>query len=608
MSIAQNYPTISPSLSLDFASVKALDPRITFTRASTGNYYDGRSVARAEENLLLRSQEFDNAVWVKVAASVTANTSVAPDGTTTAETLTASATNENHLITQVITASAETRVVSFFAKKGTLDFVQFAAAGDVNVFANFDLDAGVVGTKGSAVSASSMVDVGNGWFRCISVYASAAAANIGLCLVTNASAARREVWTAAGTETVLLWGAQLEQRSAVTAYTPTTTQPITNYIPTLLSAPANVARFDHNPVTGESLGLLVEEQRTNLVLRSEDFSNAAWSKVRLDVTADTIVAPDGALTGDKIIANTETGWHYILRSESVTSGLAYTLSVFAKKGEQNFIQMHLPTAQFGGTTSGNGAVFDLNAGTITHTGGDLSQAQIVSVGNGWYRCLISKTATATGSAASPITLVNQSAFSTSGYTGDGYSGIYIWGASLEQGQFATSYIKTEASQVTRSADSASMTGANFSDWYRADEGSIYCDFDVSDVGTAAVALPVYSISDATQNNMNTLYKRANADVSTRYNVRANNASVVFENLGTFTNLPTKIGTSYKTNNFIGVRNAGSAFTVTAGIVPIATQLELGRLPAATSSLNGHIKKFAFYPSALTAAQLQALTS
>lgn len=91
MSIQNNFPNIKPTLLLDFANTKRLDPRITFTRNSPATYYDGKTVAKAEENLLLYSQEFDNAAWVKVRSVVTTNTSLAPDNTLTSDTLTCKA-------------------------------------------------------------------------------------------------------------------------------------------------------------------------------------------------------------------------------------------------------------------------------------------------------------------------------------------------------------------------------------------------------------------------------------------------------------------------------------------------------------------------------------
>ena len=80
MSISSLYPTTRPSLVLDFANTKQLDPRITFARPTTATYYDGKTVAKAEENLLKYSQEFNNAAWTKQNATVTANSIAAPDG------------------------------------------------------------------------------------------------------------------------------------------------------------------------------------------------------------------------------------------------------------------------------------------------------------------------------------------------------------------------------------------------------------------------------------------------------------------------------------------------------------------------------------------------
>ena len=99
MAIQSLYPSIAPSLNLDFANTKALDPRISFSRTSEARFYDGRTVAKAEENLLLRSQEFDNESWAKTDTTVTTNGANAPDGTATAEVLTAIGANATTLQT-----------------------------------------------------------------------------------------------------------------------------------------------------------------------------------------------------------------------------------------------------------------------------------------------------------------------------------------------------------------------------------------------------------------------------------------------------------------------------------------------------------------------------
>jgi hypothetical protein len=138
MAISNLYPISCPSLNLDFANVKFLDPRITFTRASSARYYNGVTTAKAEENLLLYSQEFDNAAWTKTNTTATANATTAPDGTTTADTLTATIGLTSHGTNQAVATSASARVASVFAKKDTNNYIQFCTIGDAVPFANFD--------------------------------------------------------------------------------------------------------------------------------------------------------------------------------------------------------------------------------------------------------------------------------------------------------------------------------------------------------------------------------------------------------------------------------------------------------------------------------------
>ena len=227
MSLSVNFPSVPPSLNLDFAGSERLDPRITFTRATTARYYDGVTTAKAEENLLLQSQNYAVSWTVTNLTPVTGKT--APDTTSTATEFTATAANA--VLTQGYTAIAGSYTFSVFLRRVT-------GTGDIQIAA----DSGTWTTK--AITSS--------WARYeVTQTVAAGSKTAGVRVVTD-------------TDAIEVWGAQLEQRAAMTAYTATTTQPITNYIPVLLTAAAGVARFDHNPTTGESLGLLVEEQRTNL--------------------------------------------------------------------------------------------------------------------------------------------------------------------------------------------------------------------------------------------------------------------------------------------------------------------------------------------------------
>ena len=230
------------------------------------------------------------------------------------------------------------------------------------------------------------------------------------------------------------------------------------------TAPANTPRIDFDPVTGKSLGLLIEEQRTNLLKYSEQFDNAAWTQTRTTIAANTIVAPDGTLTGDKLVEDTTASSSHILRSTSATfaAGTAYTFSFFVKAAERSHTFFQFRIAAF---TSNLGVVFDIaNTAILSNAASAWATASIVDVGNGWRRISVTATATANYTGNDAFYLYVMQDGITTAYTGNGTSGVYIWGAQLESGAFPTSYIKTEASQVTRAADSASMSGANFSSW------------------------------------------------------------------------------------------------------------------------------------------------
>jgi hypothetical protein len=181
-----------------------------------------------------------------------------------------------------------------------------------------------------------------------------------------------------------------------------------------------VARFDHNPTTFESLGLLVEQQSTNLLTYSEQFDNAAWAKDSATVSANSIIAPDGTLTADALVENTGSTFPviYVNAGISLTSGTAYTGSVYLKANGRNFVAVYFQTANF--PNSGRIAWFDLSTQATQFESG--VTGTITSVGNNWYRCTITATADATGS-ASPNSLgvfITSALGVQSSYTGNGY--------------------------------------------------------------------------------------------------------------------------------------------------------------------------------------------
>jgi len=606
MTIQANFPAIKPSLMLDFANTKQLDSRITYTRASTASYYNGVTTAMAEQNLLTQSQTFDQSPWSVVNASRTANTTVAPDGTTTGDTLTASAVTGVPYITQSITVSAPF-VYSVYVKAGTHSFVQLFDNHGVNAFATFNLSTGTVGNSGNGASAS-IVDAGGGWYRCVMSVptASLTTTSIFIAPMPAGNSARFASGTYVGTETLILWGAQLEQRSAVTAYTATTTQAITNYIPKLQSAASGVARFDNNPTTGESLGLLIEESRTNLFTYSEQFDNAAWTKSQSTINANNIVAPDGTLTGDELVPNTTSAEHYCQQSYTkAASAITYSITVYAKASASGYkFLISTDDAVTGGCSSG---VFNLSTGVFdTSSSGTIFtfvSRSGTSVGNGWYRINFVITTNTATAIRTNFFVYNASNVST--FAGNGFSGVFIWGAQLEAGAFATSYIPTVASQVTRAADAASMTGTNFSSWYNQAEGTIYSEAAVYAIGSRGI----FDFTDGTTSNQMTAFAGTGSSGQRHLNVRVSGSVVVTLDGGSYADgAYSKQATVLKANDFALSLAGATAVTALSGSAPIVNQMLIGNSTTSASVLNGTLKKIAYYPIRLSNTNLVALTS
>lgn len=203
-----------------------------------------------------------------------------------------------------------------------------------------------------------------------------------------------------------------------------------NWIAFLLSLKGQVGTFllgDPNAVNHQGTAL------KNKLLYTQQFDNAYWAKTRTTVTADTTAAPDTTTTADSLIETAVASTHVIARSLNYTAGVTYTLSVYVKPIGARNVRVDLPSAVFGGTTA---AFFDITAGTVISTTGS-PVATITDAGNGWFRCTVTKTATVSTGASLNIYIVTGT--TTTSYTGDGVSGLYLWGAQVEEGSVATTY-------------------------------------------------------------------------------------------------------------------------------------------------------------------------
>jgi len=232
------------------------------------------------------------------------------------------------------------------------------------------------------------------------------------------------------------------------------------------------------------------------------------------------------------------------------------------------------------------------------------------VGNGWYRCSMTFTLSSTPATDRIIFAVSDGgdfndAYGRS-YTGDGYSGIYLWGAQLEAGAFPTSYIKTTSAQATRSADSASMTGTNFSEWYRQDEGSLVVN-GISASGIASNAQSFYTIHNNSNSNLITFGRNPSTNPSLYIQKDGSAQAAIISTQSLSDNQEIKAASAYGFNNSASSVDGETAQTDSSCVIPSVLTLRFGDRNDGLRTLNGHIKRLAYYPARLTNAQLQALT-
>lgn len=557
-------------------------------RSSAGTYN-----STTVKNLLGYSEAFDNAAWTKAQTSVTANQIAAPNGTVTADLITATGTVVPRVV-QSYAYGAGTYTLSVYAKAGTTSSiggtVEISGTQVLRLFANLTTGATTQATETGTISATSTsIDVGNGWWRfawIITIPTAGTYTNYFAVTDTYGS------FTVTVGKSVYLWGAQLSDAASVTPY-------VNNPVAAPSAAAYYAPRFDYDPVTLQPRGLLIEEQRTNLQIRSEEFNTATtWQPLGGTVTSNTIVSPDGTQDADTFTEDVGVTNHGVSElTTAVTNGVTYTVSVYAKAGTASVIQLLGRATPFGANIFAN---FNLATGTVGAIGSSTT-ASIQNVGNGWYRCIMTGAAiaTTTGSIAIVLTNGDANAARFPSYNGTGKT-IHLWGAQVEAGAFATSYIPTVASQVTRSADNALMQGSNFSGWYNQSEGTISTIVDSPKgtvvVGTGNTFADTQYLTVAASNNLS---------------IRSGNADVAVLTTPISTTAITKAAWVYKANDFRGAYNGTLSNADTAGAVPVdQVRMVIGAASWTTAGgnyLNGYIRQIAYYPTRLQNSQLQAIT-
>jgi hypothetical protein len=205
---------------------------------------------------------------------------------------------------------------------------------------------------------------------------------------------------------------------------------------------------------------VIERTPWNLLTFSEDFSNAVWSAGQNTITANVATSPIGLNNADRLTPNTNNATHFITANQSVSfvSGNSYTISVYAKANGYNFLRVAFNYAAM--PIDNRGASFDILNGTVGQTQSGVT-AQIQSVGSGWYRCSISRAATATAVDTTPFFINSQNSDSATSvtFTGDGTSGAILWGAQLVEGTDAKPYFATTNRQDVPRLDYRNADGS-----------------------------------------------------------------------------------------------------------------------------------------------------
>ena len=361
------------------------------------------------------------------------------------------------------------------------------------------------------------------------------------------------------------------------------------------TAASGVPRFDHNPTTGESLGLLVEEARTNDFSYSSGFDQSAWTKLDLNAIPNSALAPDGTLTAFKLAPNATETSHRLQRVIGGSTPSIFT--IYLKAGEYTTCDIYSINPDFG-------ARINLTNGTLSTSSDSPLSAKpatgisVQPVGNGWYRVAIPGRNSTNINNPIQIAPLRYGSFA-----GDGTSGIFAWGAQLEPASFPTSYIPTTGSTVTRAADVASMTGTNFSSWYRQDEGTLFIRYKqyANQGGWRGI------FSGGSGNTFPALQTNNTGGTAQAWTQTYEASTSI--NITLAQGQQHKVAIGHKITSGLSIAIDGGNPSSISYNVAQSTATTINFTQGYYSEVNNqHISRFAFYPVRLPDAQFQALTA
>jgi len=311
---------------------------------------------------------------------------------------------------------------------------------------------------------------------------------------------------------------------------------------------ANTPRFDFTLNTGGACkGLLIEEQRSNLLLQSENFSAINWGKsAGVSVNTDAVLAPNNTQTADEIVFS---GANLVINQFPVVIGLTISASIYLRGTAGQTILLSC-----GGTST------------------------LVTLSNVWQRFVIQN-----------ITYVSGAPIQLSTFGGATARTIYVWGAQLESGSFATSYIPTVTSQVTRNADVATITGSNFSSFWQASKGGAQVQATPS---TVLGIRPLVQFDDNTANEIIAL--RGNTTNPELYIVDGGTPQAQLDAGTIVANTAYSLTGWWATNDCKARQDSGAVVTDTTSTIPTVTQMRIGS--DGTNYLNGTLATVNYYDS------------
>ena len=334
-------------------------------------------------------------------------------------------------------------------------------------------------------------------------------------------------------------------------------------------------RFDHDPANPTVCrGLLIEEQRTNLLVRSQEFNLTWGTNNSMTVTPDAVIAPDGTMTADAINFDSNVTSRII---QFAGSAAIHTFSVWLR------------------ANSATTCILDGQAS------GAISSPAVVNVTTNWQRFTYLTSSFPNGTAVWNVRIQNNST-GTSGT-------IFAWGAQLEAGSFPTSYIPTTTSALTRSADVCNITGAAFTSFYNQPEGTLFADVTPQ---TVAQLSSVFAVNTTTSNNQHGIYK-TNAALSasglrwgaTTVLVGISTQAAILTSTDVATSR-SRLSYAYKLDDFAFAYSGAIVGTDTSGTLPSPTSMHIGCRDGSLQ-INGHLASIRYYKKRLANAKLQALT-